>query len=95
MHFASESSTNLLAALTLGDKMIISADSNGSYDVEEAIRIGRIMEEYNFDFYEEPVPFDWYEETRQVAAALKVPIAGGEQEGSMRNFRWLLASDAW
>jgi len=25
-------------------------------------------------------PFDWYEETRQVADALKVPIAGGEQE---------------
>ncbi len=83
-----------LVRKTLGDKMVISADSNGSYEVEEAIRVGRIMEEYNFDFYEEPVPFDWYEETRQVAAALKVPIAGGEQEGSMRNFRWLLASDA-
>ena len=36
---------------------------------------------------EEPVPFDWYEETRQVADVLSVPIAGGEQEPSMRNFR--------
>lgn len=79
---------------TLGDEMVISADSNGSYDVSEAIRIGKIMEEYNFDFYEEPVPFDWYEETRQVADALTIPIAGGEQEGSMRNFRWLLGNDA-
>jgi L-alanine-DL-glutamate epimerase-like enolase superfamily enzyme len=78
----------------LGDEMVISADSNGSYDVDEAIRIGKIMEEHNFDFYEEPVPFDWYEETKQVADALKVPIAGGEQEGSMRNFRWLLGNDA-
>jgi L-alanine-DL-glutamate epimerase-like enolase superfamily enzyme len=77
---------------TLGDEMVISADSNGSYDVREAIRIGKIMEEHNFDFYEEPVPFDWYEETRQVADALHVPIAGGEQEGSMRNFRWLLGN---
>ena len=79
---------------TLGDKMVIYADSNGSYDVKEAIRIGKIMEEYNFDFFEEPVPFDWYEETRQVADTLQVPIAGGEQEGSMRNFRWLLGNGA-
>ena len=79
---------------TLGDEMVISADSNGSYDVREAIRIGKIMEEHNFDFYEEPVPFDWYEETKQVADALRIPIAGGEQEGSMRNFRWLLGNGA-
>ncbi|WP_297088132.1 mandelate racemase/muconate lactonizing enzyme family protein [uncultured Draconibacterium sp.] len=83
-----------LVRKTLGDDMVISADSNGSYDVNEAIRIGKIMEEHNFDFYEEPVPFDWYEETKQVADALEVPIAGGEQEGSMRNFRWLLGNDA-
>ncbi|MCU0472392.1 MAG: mandelate racemase/muconate lactonizing enzyme family protein [Bacteroidales bacterium] len=79
---------------TLGDQMVIFTDSNGSYDVDEAIRIGKIMQEYNFEFYEEPVPFDWYEETRQVADAQKVPIAGGEQEGSMDNFRWLLGNDA-
>ncbi len=77
-----------------GDEMTIYADSNGSYDVEEAIRIGKIIEEYKFDFYEEPVPFDWYEETRLVTQSLNVPIAGGEQEPSMRNFRWLIVNKA-
>ncbi len=77
-----------------GDEMTIYADSNGSYDAEEAIRVGKIMEEYKYDFYEEPVPFDWYPETKQVADALTVPIAGGEQEPSMRNFRWLIANRA-
>lgn len=77
-----------------GDEMTIYADSNGSYDSKEAIRIGRIMEEYKYDFYEEPVPFDWYPETKEVADALTVPIAGGEQEPSMRNFRWLIANRA-
>lgn len=77
-----------------GDDMVIYADSNGSYTVDEAIRMGRIMEEYRYDFYEEPVPFDWYEETMEVARALKIPIAGGEQEPSMRNFRWLIGHDA-
>jgi L-alanine-DL-glutamate epimerase-like enolase superfamily enzyme len=77
-----------------GPDMVIYADSNGSYDVDEAIRVGKLCEEYNFNFYEEPVPFDWYRETGQVAAALEIPVAGGEQEPSMRNFRWLIANDA-
>lgn len=83
-----------LVRKSFGDEMVIYADSNGSYDVAEAIRIGHILEEYKIDFYEEPVPFDWYEETRQVADALNIPIAGGEQEPSMRNFRWLIGNAA-
>jgi L-alanine-DL-glutamate epimerase-like enolase superfamily enzyme len=81
-----------LVRKTFGDEMIIYADSNGSYTVDEAIRIGKILEEYKIDFYEEPVPFDWYEETKMVNDALKVPIAGGEQEPSLRNFRWLIGN---
>lgn len=77
-----------------GPEMTIYADSNGSYDVAEAIRIGKILEEYKIDFYEEPVPFDWYQETLEVAENLTIPIAGGEQEPSMRNFRWMIASNA-
>ena len=77
-----------------GDEMTIYADSNGSYDVNEAVRIGKILAEYRIDFYEEPVPFDWYEETKMVKDALNVPIAGGEQEPSMRNLRWLIGNDA-
>jgi L-alanine-DL-glutamate epimerase-like enolase superfamily enzyme len=77
---------------TFGDQMIIAADANGSYTVEEAIRIGKIMQEYKYAFFEEPVPFDWYEETRQVADSLEIPVAGGEQEPSMHNFRWLIGN---
>jgi L-alanine-DL-glutamate epimerase-like enolase superfamily enzyme len=83
-----------LVRKTFGDKMIIYADSNGSYTADETIRIGRIMEEYKIDFFEEPVPFDWYEETKDVSDALKIPIAGGEQEPSLHMFRWLIANDA-
>ena len=83
-----------LVRKTFGDDMVIYADSNGSYSVKEAIRIGKLIEENRFDFYEEPVPFDWYEETKQVADALNVAIAGGEQEPSLRQFRWLLANNA-
>lgn len=77
-----------------GDDMVIYADSNGSYTANEAIRIGKIMQQYEFDFFEEPVPFDWYEETKIVKEGLSIPVAGGEQEASMRNFRWLIGNDA-
>jgi len=81
-----------LVRKTFGDEMVISADANGSYTPEQAIPIGKLMHEYKYAFFEEPVPFDWYEETRQVADALEIPIAGGEQEPSMHNFRWLVAN---
>ncbi len=77
-----------------GDDMTIYADSNGSYTTGEAIRIGRILEKHQIDFYEEPVPFDWYHETKQVADVLSIPIAGGEQEPSLHNFRWLIGNHA-
>jgi L-alanine-DL-glutamate epimerase-like enolase superfamily enzyme len=77
-----------------GEKMTLYADANGAYGVQEAVRIGRILEKYKVDFFEEPVPFDYYEETRQVADNLSIPIAGGEQEPSMHQFKWLIENDA-
>ena len=82
-----------LVRKTFGDQMILYADSNGFYSVEEAIRVGRLLEEYRFQFFEQPVSFDWYEETKQVADALTIPVAGGEQEYSLHGFRWLIAND--
>jgi len=78
---------------TFGDKMTLYADANGFYSVDEAIRVGKLLEEYRYGFFEEPVLFDWYEETKQVADALTMPVAGGEQEYSLHGFRWLIAND--
>jgi L-alanine-DL-glutamate epimerase-like enolase superfamily enzyme len=83
-----------LVRQTFGDQMALFADANGFYSVEEAIRVGRLLEEYRYGFFEEPVMFDWHEETKQVADALTLPIALGEQEYSLHGFRWLIANDA-
>jgi L-alanine-DL-glutamate epimerase-like enolase superfamily enzyme len=82
-----------LVRKTFGDQMVLYADSNGFYSVGEAVRVGKLLEEYSFQFFEEPVPFDWYEETKQVADSLTIPVAGGEQEYSLHGFRWLIAND--
>ena len=73
-----------------GDAVTLYADANGSYDVAQAVAIGRAMQDHGFRFYEEPVPFDHYEETREVADALAIPIAGGEEEASLRQFRFMI-----
>src|SRR5665648_470063 len=82
-----------LVRKTFGEKMVLYADSNGFYSVDEAIRVGKLLEEYRFEFFEEPVPFEWYEETKQVSDALTIPVAGGEQEFSLNGLRWLIAND--
>jgi len=79
-----------LTRRTFGEAMTIYADANGSYDIPTAIRIGRLMQEHGLAFFEEPVPFDHYEETKKIADALKIPIALGEQENSLRQFRWII-----
>ncbi len=71
-----------------GDKMTLYADANSSYDATNAIRIGRMMEEYKYAFFEEPCPFDDLWETKKVTDTLTIPVAGGEQEFSLRRFRW-------
>ena len=82
-----------LVRKTFGDEMVLYADANGFYSVDEAIRTGKLLEQYNYRFFEEPVPFHWYEETKQVADSLSIPVAGGEQEFSLHGFRWLIASN--
>ena len=79
---------------TFGDEMALYADANGYYeDVNGAIRVGKLLEEYNYSYFEEPVYFDWLDGTKQVADALSIPIAGGEQQHGIHAFRWLLANN--
>jgi L-alanine-DL-glutamate epimerase-like enolase superfamily enzyme len=73
-----------------GDAMTLYADANGSYDVPMALRIGRLLEQNRYAFFEEPVPFDCYDETKQIADKLDIPIALGEEEMSLRNFRRII-----
>jgi L-alanine-DL-glutamate epimerase-like enolase superfamily enzyme len=83
-----------LVRKTFGDDFTLYADANSSYDVPNAIRIGRLMEEHKYGFYEEPVPFDELWETKEVADALTIPIALGEQEFSLRRFAWCVENRA-
>jgi L-alanine-DL-glutamate epimerase-like enolase superfamily enzyme len=82
-----------LVRKTFGDDFTIYADANGSYDIPMSLKIGKLMEEQNYGFFEEPCPFDYYEETKEIADKLDIKIAGGEEESSLRMFRWMIEND--
>ena len=79
-----------LSRKTWGDNFTLYFDANGSYDVPKAIEIGRLMEEYNVGFYEEPVPWEDFAGTKAVNDALNIPVVGGEQDHSMPKWDWMI-----
>jgi L-alanine-DL-glutamate epimerase-like enolase superfamily enzyme len=79
-----------LTRKTFGSAIDLHGDANSSYDARHAIEIGRMLEEFNFVYFEEPCEFDDLEATKQVADTLTIPVAGGEQEFSEHRFRWMI-----
>jgi L-alanine-DL-glutamate epimerase-like enolase superfamily enzyme len=81
-----------MAREELGDAIEIHADGNGGYSAAKAIRIGRMLEHYNYFHFEEPCAWTDLEVTAQVAAALDMPVAGGEQDYDITQFRRMIES---
>jgi D-galactarolactone cycloisomerase len=73
-------------------EMTLMADANHAYDLPEAIRIGRTLDEADFAWFEEPVSPEHPELYRQLHEKLCVPLAGGECEQTRYGFQSLLAS---
>ncbi len=78
----------------MGDDITIYADANGSYNAKEGIEIGRLLEEYRIDLFEQPTSTDWYEDWKAIADAVRIPIGSGGGEVSMRGFRRLIATES-
>ena len=78
----------------MGDDFDIHADANSGFTVSRAIRVGRILEDNRYSHFEEPCPYPLIENTAQVAAALDIPVAGGEQDNSLPQFRRMIEMHA-
>lgn len=81
-----------LVRKTFGDSFDLHGDSNSSYDPAHAIRVGRMLEDNGYVYYEEPCEFDALGDCKKVRDKLKIPIAQGEQEYSEWRFRWTIAN---
>jgi L-alanine-DL-glutamate epimerase-like enolase superfamily enzyme len=77
----------------IGDAELL-VDMNCGYDRADALRAGRMLEEYDVYWYEEPLsPYD-VDGLAELRAKLDVPIAAGENEYTKWGFRDLLESGA-
>lgn len=67
------------------------ADSNHAYDLPEAIEVGRVLDEYRYAWFEEPLSPQHAGLFGKLAGKLDVPIATGECEQTRWGFMDLLS----
>lgn len=80
----------------VGDAATLLADANSGFSVARAIEVGKILEDNNLAHFEEPVPYMELEAVAEVVEALTIPVAMGEQECDIAQFRrmvWMRAVD--
>jgi L-alanine-DL-glutamate epimerase-like enolase superfamily enzyme len=74
----------------IGTDVVLLADGNSCYTPVKAIEIGRMLEAYQIGHFEEPCPYWELEWTAEVARALDVPVAGGEQDYDLSQWRRII-----
>jgi len=80
-------------AEAIGDAHLM-VDMNCGYDRADALRVGRMLEEYDVYWYEEPLsPYD-VEGLATLRHKLDVPIATGENEYTKWGFKDLFSANA-
>ncbi|MGE4239082.1 mandelate racemase/muconate lactonizing enzyme family protein [Ramlibacter sp.] len=78
----------------IGDGVALMADCSRALTVPHAIRLGRALEPYNLTWLEEPLPAHDIDGIAQVAAAVPVPIAIGENDYTRYGFRRVIEARA-
>ena len=78
----------------IGDDVKLLVDGNSGYTPPKAIEVGRMLEQHRVAHFEEPCPYWELEWTAEVAAALDVPVAGGEQDNDLAQWRRMIRMNA-
>lgn len=78
----------------LGEEAALLVDANSCYTPARAIVVRRFLEEHGVSHFEEPCPYWELEWTAEVAAALDMPVAGGEQDTCLAQWRRMIAMRA-
>lgn len=74
----------------IGDKVSLLVDANSCYTPPKAIEVGKMLEDNNVCHLEEPCPYWELEWTAKVTAAINVPVAGGEQDNDLAQWRRMI-----
>lgn len=74
----------------IGENTTLLVDANSGYTPEKAIEIGRMLEQYGIGHFEEPCPYPEIEWTAEVNHALSIPVAGGEQDNCLTQWKRII-----
>jgi D-galactarolactone cycloisomerase len=74
----------------VGPRIGLLVDANHAYNSGSAVRMGRLMEPHQIEFFEEPVTPEDHEGYRKVRRENPIAVAGGECEFTRYGFRDLI-----
>lgn len=74
----------------IGDDTALLVDGNSCYTAPKAIKVGKFLAESKVCHFEEPCPYWELEWTAKVTKAIDVPVAGGEQDNDLAQWRRMI-----
>jgi D-galactarolactone cycloisomerase len=79
---------------TVGDDIVLMTDASRAYSLNNAVKLGRQLEEFNVAWFEEPISPEDLDGYAELCRTLDLPIAGGEAEFTKFGFRDIIAKRA-
>jgi L-alanine-DL-glutamate epimerase-like enolase superfamily enzyme len=83
-----------VVARALGDGVDKLVDGNSGFAPRRAIEVGRMLEDNGIGHFEEPCPYWEVDQTAEVRRALKIDVAGGEQDCEFSAWRLMIEHQA-
>ena len=82
-----------LVRRVVGDDVEVFVDANGGYDAQQAVRVGRRLDDLGVVWFEEPVSSDDHVGLRRVRESSAADVTAGEYGDGLAYFAHLLAAD--
>ena len=77
-----------------GDDFRLAVDANNAYDFNDALKMARFCEREDLFFFEEPLSPEFMEDSKRLADAVDVPIAGYETQLTRYGMRDFITNNA-
>jgi len=78
----------------LGRDAALLVDANSAYSMKRAIEVGKLLQDYGVEHYEEPCPYWEIDDTKAVRDALDLDVTGGEQDCYLPMWKHIVAMRA-
>lgn len=79
---------------TAAPDIMLAVDANGGYDLTDALAVGRICDEYELRWFEEPVAYPRVDDLAIINRRLSTPVSGFQYDNTIYAMRRHLEVDA-